>query len=62
MCFWSAEKEEVFLPCSRGFTRCVSMCDVIWNSFLGKKGKLVLEEHFAADLYALHVLGKGIYK
>ena len=38
------------------------MCDVIWNSFLGKKGKLVLEEHFAADLYALHVLGKGIYK
>lgn len=34
------------------------MCRVVCNTSLGKNGKLVSEEHFAADPYDLHVLGK----
>lgn len=38
------------------------MCRVVCNTSLGKNGKLVSEEHFAADPYDLHVLGKRYNK
>lgn len=60
--FLVCHREELLIPCPRGVTWHVSTCHVMCNSSSVKNGKLVSEEHFAADLHTLHVLGKWIYE